>query len=360
MKLVVYGLTVTSSWGNGHATTYRSLLKALHRRGHEIHFVEKDVEWYRSNRDLPEPAFCTVHLYTSWEDEATSLIALSRDADAVIVGSYFPNAIEATRSLIGSYRSPILFYDIDTPITMAQLHRDGGTEYLSAELIPQYAAYLSFTGGPTLQELEQSFGARQAIPFYCSVDPDMYHPTETAQEFMCDLSYLGTYAPDRQPKLLELLNEPALRLTGKQFVVAGPQYPEGVRWADNVKRIIHLSPPQHPAFYSSSRFTLNITRDDMVTAGYSPSVRLFEASACGATILSDWWPGLDEFLEPGEEILLPKDADDVVRILRELSDEERVRLGRRARQRILDEHTSEHRAQQFEQVVASCVTSQPA
>jgi spore maturation protein CgeB len=360
MKLVVYGLTVTSSWGNGHATTYRALLKALHRRGHEIHFVEKDVEWYRSNRDLPEPAFCTVHLYDSWNDESASLLALSRDADAVIVGSYFPNAIEATHSLVDSYRSPVLFYDIDTPITMAQLRRVGGTEYLSAELIPHYAAYLSFTGGPTLRELEQRFGARQAIALYCSVDPDMYHPTEGVQQFKCDLSYLGTYAADRQPKLMQFLNEPAQRLPGMQSIVAGPQYPEDIQWADNVKRIIHLSPPQHPAFYCSSRFTLNITRDDMVAAGYSPSVRLFEASACGATILSDWWAGLDEFLQAGEEILLPNNANDVARILRELSDEERIRIGRRARQRILDEHTSEHRARQFEEVVASCVTSQPA
>jgi spore maturation protein CgeB len=159
---------------------------------------------------------------------------------------------------------------------------------------------------------------------------------------------------------MQFLNEPAQRLPGKQFIVAGPQYPEDIKWATNVNRIIHLSPPQHPAFYSSSRFTLNITRDDMVAAGYSPSVRLFEASACGATILSDWWAGLDEFLETGKEILLPKDANDVARILRELSDEERIRIGRCARQRILDEHTSEHRARQFEEVVASCVTSQVA
>ncbi len=292
--------------------------------------------------------------------KGASLLALSRDADAVIVGSYFPDAIEATRSLVESYRSPVLFYDIDTPITMAQLRRAGGTEYLSAGLIPQYAAYLSFTGGPTLLELEQTFGARQAIAFYCSVDPDVYHPTEAIREFNCDLSYLGTYAADRQPKLMDLLIEPAERLADKRFIVAGPQYPEGIRWGSNVERIIHLSPPQHPAFYSSSRFTLNITRDDMVAAGYSPSVRLFEASACGATILSDGWAGLDEFLAVGEEVLLPRDADEVVRILRELSDEERVGIGRRARQRILDEHTSDHRARQLEEVLASCITSQPA
>ncbi len=354
MKIVVYGLTVTSSWGNGHATTYRSLLTALNRRGHQIHFVERDVEWYRSNRDLPEPTFCTVHLYDSWENEAAALLGLSNNADAVLVGSYFPDAISATRSLIESARCPVLFYDIDTPITMAHLRKEGRTEYLSRDLIPQYAAYLSFTGGPALQELEQRFGAQRAVAFYCSVDPNLYHPIAPEGEFCCDLSYLGTYAADRQPKLMRLLDDPAHRVPEKRFIVAGPQYPEDIQWAPNVQRIIHLSPPQHPVFYSSSRFTLNITRDDMVAAGYSPSVRLFEASACGATILSDSWPGLDEFFTPGEEILLPNDAAGVVGILNDISDEQRARIGKRARQRILGEHTSEHRAAHFEEIVATC------
>lgn len=354
MKIVIYGLTVTSSWGNGHATTYRSLLKALHARGHQIHFVERDVEWYRSNRDLPQPSFCTVHLYDSWEAESAPLLALSKDADAVVVGSYFPDAIAATHALVDTVRCPVLFYDIDTPITMANLRNQGETDYLSLDVIPRYAAYLSFTGGPALKELQQRFGAQRALAFYCSVDPDMYHPTAPREEFCCDLSYLGTYAPDRQPKLMRLLDEPARTALAKRFIVAGPQYPEDIRWSPNVQRIIHLSPPQHPAFYSSSRFTLNITRDDMVVAGYSPSVRLFEASACGATILSDSWPGLDEFLTPGEEILLPQDTTGVVRILSDLSDNERLRIGQRARQRILDEHTSQHRAAQFEEIVVSC------
>ena len=354
MKLVVYGLTVTSSWGNGHATTYRSLFKALARRGHTIHFIEKDVEWYRSNRDLPEPPFCNVHLYESWGDDSAPLLALSHDADAVVIGSYFPDAIAATCALAEEQRCPLLFYDIDTPITMSQLRARGASEYLEAALIPQYGAYLSFTGGPTLHELEQRFGAQRAIGFYCSVDPDMYHPTPVRDEFRCDLSYLGTYAADRQPKLMRLLNTTATQSPQHTFIVAGPQYPAGTAWASNVRRIIHLSPPEHPSFYSSSRFTLNLTREDMVAAGYSPSVRLFEASACGAAILSDAWTGLGEFLTPGEEILLPHSPEDVLRMLRDFSDAERTQLGKRARERILAEHTSEHRAAQFEDIVSQC------
>lgn len=354
MKIVLYGLTITSSWGNGHATTYRSLCKALARRGHHIHFVEKDVEWYRSNRDLPEPNFCTVHLYENWANERRLLLSLASDADVIVIGSYFPDAISAMRELLKNKRCPILFYDIDTPITLAQLRSKGHTDYLESALIPHFNAYLSFTGGPALLELEQRFGSPRAVAFFCSVDPDLYHPTPPRAEFSCDLSYLGTYAADRQPKLTALLDDPAARLQQMNFIVAGPQYPQQLTWQPNVRRLIHVSPPDHPAFYSSSRFTLNLTRDDMVSAGYSPSVRLFEASACGAAILSDSWPGLNEFLEPGSEILLPHNSADVTSILQDLTEEEARRIGMRARDRILAQHTAEHRAIEFEEIVAAC------
>ncbi|MFP5237129.1 MAG: glycosyltransferase [Acidobacteriota bacterium] len=354
MKFVFFGLTVTSSWGNGHATTYRSLLKALAARGHRIHFIEKDVEWYRSNRDLPAPEFCTVHLYDDWDGSARRCVHIARDADAVVVGSFFPDAISATRLLLEQGNEIILFYDIDTPVTMARLRDDGNVEYLDPTLIPHYAAYLSFTGGPLLREIETRFGSPWAVPFYCSVDSAVYKPTTPRREFQCDLSYLGTYACDRQPKLERYLNETARLLPGKRMIVAGPQYPQDIAWPQNVERIIHLSPREHPAFYSSSRFTLNVTRDDMVAAGYSPSVRLFEASACSAAILSDDWPGLSEFLTPGQEILLPHDAYEVSQILLHMSHEERLRIGLRARDRILAEHTAEHRAAQFEEIVERC------
>lgn len=353
MKIVIYGLTITSSWGNGHATTYRSLCKALAARGHAIHFVEQDVEWYRSNRDLPAPPYCAVHLYKDWASDRQRVLDIAHGADVIVIGSYFPDAIAATEALIASGRGPLLFYDIDTPITIARLRESGSTEYLSASLIPLFAAYLSFTGGPALVELERRFGSPRAVAFYCSVDAAVYHPVKARPQFECDLSYLGTYAHDRQPKLMQLLNCTAKHSPWQRFIVAGPQYPADIPWQPNVQRIIHLSPPEHPAFYSSSRFTLNLTRSDMVTSGYSPSVRLFEASACGSAILSDSWSGLEEFLTPGEEILLPKDAYEVKEILTALPDESRVALGRRARERILASHTSEHRAQQFEAIVSS-------
>ena len=354
MKIVIYGLTITSAWGNGHATTYRSLTKALAKRGHQVHFVEKDVEWYRANRDLAVPEFCTVHLYEDWRAAQCLLVRLARGADAIIVGSYFPDATEATRALLEANCGPIFFYDIDTPITLAQLRAHGRCEYLEAALVPEYAAYLSFTGGPALRELEDVFSSPWAVPFYCSVDADLYRPTHARETYRCDLSYLGTYAKDRQPSLMRLLNGAAQELPGSSFLVAGAMYPARTLWASNVRRETHVAPPDHPAFYSSSRFTLNLTRDDMKAAGYSPSVRLFEASACGTAIVSDNWPGLEDFFSLGEEILIAEDALETVEILRDLSDEQRQRVGGQARQRILTEHTSEHRALEFELVVERC------
>lgn len=352
MKIVILGLTITSSWGNGHATTFRSLASALHTLGHTIHFIEKDVEWYRSHRDLPHPSYAEVLLYDHWGIDGSSLVEReARDADVFVIGSYFPDAIAATRLLLNRATAPILFYDIDTPITLAALREHGRTEYLDAADIPHYNAYLSFTGGPALRELQQRFGSPLAVPFYCSVDPAKHIAMTPSPKYACDLSYLGTYAPDRQPKLMHLLNAPAAKLPGRSFLVAGPMYPERTKWAANVRHISHVGPPDHSLFYSSSRFTLNLTRGDMVEAGYSPSVRLFEASACSATILSDPWPGIDEFLTPGVEILIPADAGEVVSILTDLSDEQRLRIGTRARDRILASHTSIHRARQFESIV---------
>jgi spore maturation protein CgeB len=353
MKIVIFGLTITSAWGNGHATTFRSLLKALARRGHHVEFIEKNVEWYKNNRDLPKPEYCKLRLYKDWKSSRRALIQMCSDADAVIIGSYFPDAIDATKAIVEADFGPIFFYDIDTPITLAGLRANGGVEYLDAASIPHYDAYLSFTGGPALKELEQCFGARQAIPFYCSVDPDLYQRSSLREGFRVDLSYLGTYASDRQPKLMRLLNEPAALLPSHPFLVAGAMYPDDITWQPNVSRITHVSPPDHPAFYSSARFTLNLTREDMVAAGYSPSVRLFEASACGAAILSDDWEGLDEFLTPGEQILLPRDEHDVADILLHLSDAERRKIGNSARERIFADHTSMHRASQFEDIVSS-------
>ena len=351
MKIVVFGLSITSAWGNGHATTFRALLEALHRRGHDIVFYEKDVEWYASNRDLPEPRYSRLRLYENWSEIRTEARRELADADIGLVGSYFPDGIQAINELLDSPVAVKAFYDIDTPITIAGLRRQNRTEYLKAEQVPGFDVYFSFTGGPMLREIEQRFRARSAVPLYCSFDPSEYRRFGVNNRFACDLSYMGTYAPDRQAKLEELLVRTAEKLPKKKFIAAGPQYPKDIQWPSNIRRIVHLNPRWHARFYSSSRLTLNVTRREMVIAGFSPSVRLFEAAACGAAIVSDNWPGLETFLTPGREILLPVDGQDVIRYLG-LDDSELRRIGDAARERVLAEHTSEVRAEEFESAIA--------
>jgi spore maturation protein CgeB len=351
VKIVIFGLSITSSWGNGHATTFRALCRALRARGHRIVFFEHNLEWYENNRDLPNPEFCEVHLFENWKEVLPLARRELRDCDLAMVGSYFPDGIAASNEVLDHAPAVKAFYDIDTPITVAQLRERGETDYLRLDQIAGFDLYFSFTGGPMLREIEERFGARRAVPLYCSFDPDQYHSFPVHKRFACDLSYMGTYAPDRQPKIEELLCAPARRLADRNFIVAGPQYPNSVKWPPNVRHIIHLNPRWHAHFYSSSRMTLNVTRRDMVQAGYSPSVRLFEAAACGATIVSDNWPGLDSFFEPGSEILTPVSSDDVCRYISEADASDLRQIGRRAQQRVLAEHTSQRRAEEFEQAV---------
>jgi spore maturation protein CgeB len=351
LKIVIFGLSITSSWGNGHATTFRALARALHARGHRVIFFEKDVEWYASNRDLPEPGFCSLNLYTRWTDVLPLVRRELASADVAMVGSYFPDGIAAMDVILDSKASVRTFYDIDTPITVASLREAGITEYIRADQLPELDLYFSFTGGPMLRELESRFGVRRAAPLYCSFDPERYRTYPRSLRYSCAMSYMGTYAPDRQPKLEEFLFGAANALPQEQFIVAGPQYPRSVHLPCNVRHIVHLNPRWHPHLYSSSRLTLNVTRRDMVMAGYSPSVRLFEAAACGAAIVSDNWPGLDLFFEPGREILLPVTAGEIVHYLRDLDESELRSIGLAAQQRVLAAHTSQQRAKEFEREV---------
>lgn len=350
MKIVICGLSITSSWGNGHATTYRALAHGLNSRNHDIVFFEHDLEWYGSNRDMPEPPFCRVHIYEAWEDVLPLFRRELADCDVALVGSFCPDGIAAIDEVLSSAAVVKAFYDIDTPITVRRL-RSADAEYLRRDQVPGFDLYFSFTGGPILRELETAFKAARAVPLYCSFDPDRYRLCEPEGRFRCDLSYMGTYAADRQPKLEELFGQPAREFPGKRFILAGPQYPENLKWSTNVRRIIHLEPKFHPPFYCSSRFTLNLTRSDMVEAGHSPSVRLFEAAGCGAAIMSDSWDGMDTFFVPGEEILLPGSADEVIRYLQELSEDEARSIGHRAQERVLAEHSAQKRAMQFESLV---------
>jgi spore maturation protein CgeB len=342
MRIVFLGLSLSSSWGNGHATTYRSLLKGLAEAGHDVLFLERDQPWYAENRDMPEPGYCSLQFYGS----VAELDRYERDiarADAVIIGSYVLDGTAVIEWTTALRPRRLAFYDIDTPVTLQGL-AEGRVAYLTPALIPAFDLYLSFTGGPILAILENQYKARRAVPLYCSVDSDLYHPTSAEKRWL--LGYLGTYSADRQETLDRLLLEPARRLPERRFVVAGPQYPADIAWPANVDRIEHLPPSAHADFYASLCWTLNVTRRDMIRSGFSPSVRLFEATACGVPVLSDRWAGIEDVLEPDRDLLVRDTTADVVEALG-MPAERRRAIGAAGRETTLRCHTGRRRADEL-------------
>jgi spore maturation protein CgeB len=343
MKLVIFGLTVSSSWGNGHATIWRGLCSALARQGHRVQFFERDVPYYANHRDLHHTDHFDIVLYRSWEEVLPEARSAVREADCAVVTSYCPDGRAASDLVVEFATGMKLFYDLDTPVTLGRMQAGEDVDYIPIYGLEPFDLVLSYTGGPALTELQTRLGARRVAPLYGCADPSIHKPVAPVPRYSCDLSYLGTYAADRQATLEELFVEPARRYPEKRFVIGGAQYPMEFPWTNNIWFVRHLPPPEHPAFYSSSKLTLSVTRAAMAEMGYCPSGRLFEAAACGTPVISDTWEGLDSFFEPGREILLASSAGDVERAL-ELDPEELKRIGQAARSRALAEHTADHRS----------------
>lgn len=346
MKLVVCGLSISSAWGNGHATLLRGLFRALHQSGHEIHFFERDTPYYAEHRDTASFPYVHLHLYSAWSDALRKLDQHLSDADAAMVTSYCADGQDACRLIVNSHVEKKLFYDMDTPVTLSRLERGEAVEYIPREGLGGFDLVLSYTGGDALRRLREQLHASNVSALYGWVDSELHHPVAAASEYRADLSYLGTFATDRQRALEELLLVPARELPQKRFVIGGPMYEGTDRWPKNVAYRPHVPPAEHPNFYCSSRLTLNITRGTMAALGYCPSGRLFEAAACGTPVLSDWWTGLDEFFQPGEEILIANSSEDTRGALQRNENELKV-IGLRARERALDCHTAKIRARQF-------------
>jgi spore maturation protein CgeB len=344
-KIAIFGLTVSSSWGNGHATIWRALLRSLAVMGHEAVFFERDVPYYADTRDLHQGDGYELVLYRDWPDVLPRAQAVLAESDVAIVTSYCPDAVAASE-LIANENVLRVFYDLDTPVTFERLDRGETVDYLPPQGLGGFDLVLSFTGGAALRALEQRLGAKKARPLYGSVDADAHRPVAPLPRYEGDLSYLGTYAADRQQGVEKLLLGAARALPDRKFVIGGSMYPRDFPWSDNIWFLEHVPPPEHPAFYCSSKLTLNVTRAAMARMGHCPSGRLFEAASCGTPILSDTWDGLDEFFEPGSEILFASTTEEAIEAL-SLPASELARIGAQARRRVLADHTSARRAQQM-------------
>jgi spore maturation protein CgeB len=351
MKLVIFGLTISSSWGNGHATLWRGLCRALAKQGHRVIFFERDVPYYALNRDLRELPGTDLRLYPDWETVLPAARREVADADAAMVTSYCPDGARACDLVLSTAGPLTVFYDLDTPVTLERLGRGEPVPYVPAEGLGGFDLVLSYTGGRALDELRDRLGARRVAPLYGSVDPEVHRPADPLADFQGDVSYLGTYAADRQVALEQLFLKPAQRLPGKRFVIGGAQYPVDFPWGDNVFFVRHLPPADHPSFFASSPLTLNVTRGAMASMGYCPSGRLFEAAACGTAVLSDSWEGLDRFFEPDREIFTAATTEEACEIL-SLPREEIRKAARAARERTLAEHTAERRAAEMVELMA--------
>ena len=355
MKLVVFGLSVSSSWGNGHATLWRGLIRALGNLGHRVVFFERDAPYYAQHRDLTEIPGGDLILYQQWNETRHLAEHHLADADVGMVTSYCPDAIVAGELVLSSPARIRCFYDLDSGITINSLRAGRPVPYIPERGLADYDLVLSYTGGQALTELKSRLGARHVAPLYGSVDPQIHHPAPPEERFRGDLSYLGTYSPDRQTTLDELFLEPARRRPNLRFVMGGPQYPGEFPWTDNLFFIPHVPPAEHPAFYCSSRLTLSVTRQPMAEMGYCPSGRLFEAAACGVPIISDEWEGIDYFFEPGVEILIARTTGHVLDAL-DCSPEELARIARAGRERALAMHTAERRVLELENVLEAALS----
>jgi spore maturation protein CgeB len=345
MKIVIFGLSISSSWGNGHATIWRGLISALTRMDHQVIFFEKDVDYYAGNRDFERCNGLTLILYEKWDKIKSEAKEWVRGADVTIVTSYCPDAINAC-GILNCSSGLKVFYDLDTPVTLSSIENGKWPFYIPRNGLGQFDLVLSYTGGGATKKIKEILGARLAIPLYGSADPQLHFPTCRMDKYSSDLSYMGTYAKDRQEKLEEFFFKPAASLKRKQFLLAGAQYPESVKLSRNIRYLPHVAPPEHSCFYCSSSFTLNVTRKAMAAMGYCASGRLFEAALCEVPILSDYWTGMETFFTPGEEIILINSSRDVIDALK-IPLKERQIIAKAARRRVLREHTAEKRAQEL-------------
>jgi spore maturation protein CgeB len=350
VNIVIFGLTVSSTWGNGHATLWRGLCRALAGRGCRVVFFERDVPYYAAHRDMPHPDGCELRLYETWDDVLPFVRVELAQADAAIVTSYCPDAVAAS-TLVCDSGAARVFYDMDTGVTLKHIEEGAPVSYVPPGGLAGFDLVLSFTGGAALDLLRERLGARAVAPMYGCVDPSVHAPAPADDRPPALLSYLGTYAADRQNRLEQLFVEPARRRPGDRFLLAGSQYPRDFPWTPNIYYVPHVPASGHPGFFAGARMTLNVTRGAMAELGHCPSPRLFEAAACRTAVLSDRWDGLEEFFVPGEEILVADTAEDAVDLM-DLDDREVARIARAAYERTLCEHTADARAAELQALLS--------
>ena len=351
LNIAFFGSSLLSGYWNGAATYYRGIIRALHQRGHRVTFYEPDAYDRQQHRDIAEPPWARVVVYKNTLDEALRHMAGACEADIIVKASgvgVFDEVLESAALDQKTSSNAIVFWDVDAPATLDRVKQDSQDPF--REKIPRYDLILTYGGGDPVISAYKHFGARECVPIYNALDETTHFPVERSPLFESTLAFLGNRLPDREARVDEFIFRAATMMPGKNFLLAGNGW-QDKPMPGNVRYLGHLPTAQHNAFNSSPLAVLNISRASMAQYGFSPATRVFEAAGAGSCIISDQWVGIDQFFEPGKEIVVACDGAEVAGHLSELSPQQARSIGDAARKRVLAEHTYAHRILELERLL---------
>ena len=352
MRIAFFGSSLVSAYWNGAATYYRGILRALHDRGHSVAFYEPDAYDRQSHVDHPDPPYAKSIVYPATEDGWRRAVEAAKGADVVVKASgvgVFDRELEEAVLSLRTPRTRVVFWDVDAPATLDRVASDPTEPF--RPLVPKYDAILTYGGGPPVVEAYGKLGSRSCTPVYNAVDPDTHYPVEADERFACDLALLANRLPDREERINAFFFDAARRLPDRSFIIGGNGWHDADLPA-NVRAIGHVAPPEHNAMNCTPLAVLNVNRESMARYGWSPATRVFEAAGAGACLITDEWRGIEEFLTPGEEVLVAADGSAVAGHLASLTPERAKRIGDAARRRVLAAHTYADRAELAERALS--------
>ena len=349
MNIAFFGSSLVSAYWNGAATYYRGLIRALHERGHRVTFYEPDAYGRQAHRDMADPPWAEVVVYPGeGEDNALRMVERARGADLVVKASgvgVFDALLERAVLDLRRQGNLVAFWDVDAPATLERMRSDARDPFRAC--VPRYDLVLTYGGGdPVIREYER-FGARLCVPIYNALDPSTHHRVERDPRFDADLSFLGNRLPDREARVEEFFLRAATVLPERRFMLGGSGW-ENKALPPSVRYVGHVYTADHNAFNCTPRAVLNVSRESMARYGYSPATRVFEAAGAGACLITDAWEGIERFLDPGSEVLVARDGEEVAEHVRSLDTDTAARIGRAAYERVAGEHTYAHRAAELE------------
>jgi spore maturation protein CgeB len=349
LRIAFFGSSLVSTYWNGAATYYRGIIRALDARGHRTTFYEPDAFERQQHRDMADPDWAEVVVYPANEDSVYRALEAARGADLVVKASgvgVFDKLLEREVLSLQAASTRVVFWDVDAPATLASVEENPANPFRA--LIPRYDLILTYGGGPPVVDAYRSLGARECVPIYNALDASTHHPVPPDPRFEAVLGFLGNRLPDREARVAEFFFKPARCLPDRQFLLGGSGWQPDL---PNVRYFGHVGSRDHNAFNCTPRAVLNVNRESMARIGFSPPTRVFEAAGAGACLITDAWPGLSEFLDPGREVLVAHEGDEVAQLIMTLSAERAREIGQAALKRVCAQHTYAHRALQVEQVL---------